>query len=59
MNEPTYKVPAFTLGEVVTLRFSVKEMICRWWSWRHDPQWRENIRGAVSAARKLQRMEVA
>jgi hypothetical protein len=59
MNTHEYKVPPFTLDEVVTLRFSVKETICRWWPWRHDPKWRENIRGAVSAARKLTQMEVA
>jgi hypothetical protein len=58
MNTHEYKVPPFTLGELATLRFSVKEMVCRWWKWRHDPVWRSNIREALAAARKLQQQEV-
>lgn len=58
MNEHTYKVPPFTLGELATLRFSVKEMVCRWWKWRRDPEWRKNIREAIAAIRKLQTQEV-
>jgi hypothetical protein len=59
MNTHEYTVPAFTLGELATLRFSVKEMVCRWWKWRHDPAWRTNIREAIAAIRKLQQSEVA
>jgi len=59
MNEPTYKVPAFTLGELATLRFSAREVVCRWWKWRRDPEWRKNIREAIAAIRKLQAQEVA
>jgi hypothetical protein len=53
-----YKVPPLTQDELITVRISLKETICRWWSWRHDPVWRSNIREAITALRKLQRQEV-
>jgi hypothetical protein len=59
MNPHEYKVPPFTHGEIVTMRFSLKEIICRWLTWRKDPVWRENIREAIAAYRKLQQSEVA
>jgi hypothetical protein len=58
MNPHEYKVPPFTLGELSTVRFSVKEMVCRWWQWRKDPVWRSHIREAIAAIRKLQQQEV-
>jgi hypothetical protein len=59
MNPHEYKVPPFTLGELATLRFSIKEMLCRWWQWRKDPVWRQSIRECIAAYRKLQQQEVA
>lgn len=59
MNQHEYKVPAFTLGELATLRFSAKETLCGWLKWRKDPFWRERIREAIAAYRKLQQQEVA
>jgi hypothetical protein len=44
--------------ELVSLRCAVKHDICRFWKWRHDPTWRETIRGYVAAYRKLQQQEV-
>jgi hypothetical protein len=58
MNPHEYKVPPFTLGELSTVRFSVKETVCRWWKWRKDPVWRSHIREAIAAIRKLQQQEV-
>lgn len=58
MNPHEYKVPPFTLGELSTVRFSVKEAVCRWWKWRKDPVWRSHIREAIAAIRKLQQQEV-
>ena len=57
-QEPTYRVPAFTCMELVSLRCAVKHDICRFWKWRHDPTWRETIRGYVAAYRKLQQQAV-
>lgn len=59
MNQHEYKVPAFTLGELATLRFSARDTLCRWLKWRRDPVWRQHIREAIAAIRKLQQQEVA
>lgn len=57
--EPTYTVPAFTCMELVSLRCSLREDVCRFFKWRHDPQWRQTIRACISAYRKIERAEVA
>jgi hypothetical protein len=59
MNPHQYTVPALTLDEVATTRTALKSSICAWMKWRHQGQWREIIRGAISAYRKLQQTEVA
>jgi hypothetical protein len=57
--EPTYRTPAFTTLELVSMRVAVKHDICRFLKWRKDPVWREHIRTYISAYRKLQQQEVA
>lgn len=59
MKIPHYTVPALTLGELATVRFSVKETLCRWWPWRKDAFWRANIRECIAALRKLKQQEGA
>ena len=58
-TDPTYKVPPFTVLELVSMRVSLKDSVCRFFKWRHDPVWREHLRTHISAYRKLQREEVA
>ena len=62
MNTPepehTYRVPAFTCDELVSLRCALREDVSRFVKWRHDASWRTTIRACISAYRKLQRQEV-
>ena len=57
-TEPTYRVPALTTLELVSMRVALKDGICRFWQWRKDPVWRDTIRTYVTAYRKLQQQEV-
>jgi hypothetical protein len=57
--EPTYTVPAMTCMELISLRVAVKQDVCRFFKWRHDPRWRETIRANISAYRKLCKARVA
>ena len=56
--EPTYRVPVFSVMELVSIRCAVKHDIRRFWKWRHDATWRETIRTHIAALRKLNRKEV-
>lgn len=59
MNEPTYKLPAFTLLELVSVRASLKAYICTVWKWRHHESWRTVIRDCIAVIRKTDQREVA
>jgi hypothetical protein len=58
-QEPTYRVPSFTTMELLSLRCALREDVCRFFKWRHNPTWRQTIRASIAAYRKLQRAEVA
>jgi hypothetical protein len=58
-EDPKYKVPTFTLGELATLKFAVREQLCRWMKWRSDPMWRMHVREAITTYRKLGQSEAA
>jgi hypothetical protein len=45
--------------ELISLRVAVKQDVCRFFKWRHDPRWRETIRANISAYRKLCKARVA
>ena len=57
-TDPTYKVPPFTVLEIVSMRVALKHAVCRFWQWRQDPVWREHLRTHITAYRKLQQQEV-
>jgi hypothetical protein len=58
MNPHEYKIPPLTAGELATIRLATKDTLCRWLKWRRDPVWREYIREAIAAIRKLETLEV-
>jgi tRNA(His) 5'-end guanylyltransferase len=57
-TEHTYRVPAFTMLELIDMRVALKDSVCRYFKWRHDPVWREFLRTHISAYRKLQQEEI-
>jgi len=59
MTETTYKVPAFTVQELICLRVALRDDVCRFYKWRHDTSWRQTLRATIAAYRKLQQAEVA